>query len=526
MTDYSAGRGERRGSRFGNAMITIAGADSVELDGWSADRAYYIGMGTALLLAATISTVALMEATSICFGVPFDSPALIVGGTVYFLLLYGLDRWLVSDQTTGFAGAGNRPAAVAWFGHLVVEAFKIAPRVFVAFLSSLLFANFLMLAVFNHEIQQQLTLIQVQRSAKFQTQVTALANSDKAQANAIIAQASAANASVAAQFNSEQKARNAAAATEHKELAAASAAGYSCSEEPVYTVARNPNTGIDYDVFDYDEQVCPPQINTITAAYTATVAEYPMTPKDVTDQQQRNDVNYGVVAQERILKNAQSVAQKKMAPYAPQRVDGLLARMQALQLLTTPPTGVCPSPPSVNDLATNAACISQYSEFAASLHLWLRLWLLSLEIMPVGMKFINSLLPRRGYAWAMAARDLEKGKKGRVRIGQVREEEKTDLASFSRREHARLEEEGALLEYKQRELARQERRLGLRRIRARFAGAAADADRPRNRRSWRGNRADPESGQSNVFSLADRVDPRNSQADPGFRVIENEDFLY
>jgi hypothetical protein len=48
-------------------------------------------------------------------------------------------------------------------------------------------------------------------------------------------------------------------------------------------------------------------------------------------------------------------------------------------------------------------------------------------------------------------------------FGLLRE---TDVAAFRRKEHARLEDEGALLEFKERELARQERRLGLRRTRA------------------------------------------------------------
>jgi hypothetical protein len=62
-------------------------------------------------------------------------------------------------------------------------------------------------------------------------------------------------------------------------------------------------------------------------------------------------------------------------------------------------------------------------------------------------------------------------------FGLLRE---TDVAAFRRKEHGRLEEEGALLEFKERELACQERRLGLRSTRARFAAVAADGRRLRD----------------------------------------------
>jgi hypothetical protein len=517
-----------QGPSLGNALITIAGADKTELGSRSVDRSYYIGMGSALLLTATISSLSMTEATSIAFGVRLGSPPLVVAGLVYFGLILGLDRWLVSDQTTGFTNEGPRkaPVAVAWFRHFVVELLKIAPRIAVAFLSSLLFANFLMLAVFDHEIQQQLGRIQQQRIAQYNQQVKAVADDIKSQANGIINGAQAAERQVQNQYNNDQKVIRQAYKTEQSNLAAAAKQGLHCTEQPTYAVETNPNTSLKYNVLTGEVEVCPPQITGITNAYNALVAKYPQTQADVDSDKNKIANRYGVPEQERKIKNANAVAQKQMKPNYPRKADGLLARMQALQLLTTKPASTCPPTPTQADLANNVACTSQYSADAAVLHFQFRLWLLFLEILPVVMKFINALLPRRGYAWAMAARDTAKGGKARVKIGRALLEEQTDLAAFVRREHARLEEEGALQEYKLRELARQERRLGLSRIRARFTAAMADSEPVRAWRSRRDHGGQGAAAPANVAPLTSSVDPLNAQASPGARVIESEDFLY
>jgi hypothetical protein len=515
-----------RGSWFGNFMITVAGADKTELNARSADRSYYIGMGVSLLLAATISAVSGMEATSIAFGVNFASSGLIVAGLIYFVLLLGVDRWLVSDQTTGFATeARGVSVPMAWFRHFVVELLKIAPRLFVAYLSSLLFANFLMLAIFNHEIQQQLRNIHQQQVAQYDMRIQAEAQRITAQAQGIIKSATTAENAVQHQYDVDQGIVKNAYKTEQSDLAKLKAQGIACSEQATYAVETNPNTGLDYTVFTGYVQVCPPQILSVVDTYNKTVALYPQTQAQVNTAKSRIANNYGVPAEERVIRNAPATAAKELTSSAPQRADGLLARMHALQLLTTPPTGTCPPTPTVSDLANNTACISQYSANAATLHFQLRLWLLAFEILPVTLKFINSLLPRRGYAWAMVARDLDKRGRARTKIGKSRLMEETDLASFTRREHARLEEEGALVEYKLRELARQERRLGLRRIQARFAAAVADATPQRAFRKRGDRRGQTARPPTSAQRIDDRVDPHNGQADPGSRVIESEDFL-
>jgi hypothetical protein len=523
-----------RGSRLGNLLITVAGADKTELDARSTDRSYYVGMGSGLLMTATISTLSMSEATSIAFGMRFGSAPIVVAGIIYFLLILGLDRWLVSDQTTGFPGAppGAVSAVGAWLRHFIIELFKISPRVFIAFISSLLFARFLLLAIYDHEIQQQLTKIEQQRIAQYDVQVQGVAQEITDQAQAILNQAKTADSQIQTQYNQGQQAKEAAYKQEQAGLTAANKAGLSCSEEPYYTVATNPNTGFDYNVLGGYSQVCPPQIQSIYNTYNTVAAEYPMTEADVIAAQNASDSKYGVATQKGIIKNAPTVAKQEMGPYKPRQEDGLLAREGALQMLTTPPGGTCPPNPTETDLADNTACTSLYSAGAATEMVILRYFLLGFEMLPVVMKFVNSLLPRRAYAWTMAAREAERRETSKGAIKQIKNKVETDVAAFMRREHARLEEEGALQEYQVRELARQQRGLGLRRVRSRFAAALAGSERGRKlktRLGWR-RHGSAEEGDAllprNVVPMSAYVNPRGTHADPGYGVIDSEDFLY
>jgi hypothetical protein len=255
------------------------------------------------------------------------------------------------------------------------------------------------------------------------------------------------------------------------------------------------------------------------------VSKYPETQAQVDTQKSNIAKRFGVSTQEQIIANAAKTANRQMKAYRPQKADGLLARMHALGLLTTKPAQTCPAIPTTADMANNVACTSQYSPNAATLHVALRLWLLAFEILPVVLKFINALLPRRGYAWAMVARDEARRRNASADIGAVRIREKTKLARFARQEHVRMEEEGAIEEYNLRELARQESKLGIRRIRARFATVLAAAE-PIAALKGRSEREIPGPVvQGTVVPSNEKLDPRNSQADPGYRIIESEDFL-
>jgi hypothetical protein len=90
----------------------------------------------------------------------------------------------------------------------------------------------------------------------------------------------------------------------------------------------------------------------------------------------------------------------------------------------------------------------------------------------------------------------------------------------------RLEEESTLEEYQMREMAWQRRRLGLRHIRSRVAASLPENQASRGLRGLLARRRGQERPPDNVAAMSDYVDPHNTQADPGIRVINSEDFLW
>lgn len=505
-------------SWLGDALITIGGADKTALPPGSPDRAYFVGVGSGLLFTATISALSMTLASSIAFSISYSAPGLYLLGIVWFLLILGLDRWLVSDPVSGFARPARGSAVAAWFGHAAIELFKIAPRVIIALVSSILFAKFIMLAVYHTSIEDQLLKIQEQQSAQYNLSITATAQNIKNQANDVIATAATQTKSLQKQYGALQKDISKAYGTEQTQLKAAD-----CTELPSYAVETNPNTGLTYSVFEGDFESCQPPLDGIQSQYNSIVDQDRPLMASLKVQITQIPAKYGIAKQESLIKNALPVATNEMKPYAPQPDDSLLAREHALQLLTSAPSGTCPIPPTEQDIATNDACISMYSAGAAAEKTIFQYFLLVFEMMPVLMKLVNALTKRRAYAWQMAAREADKRNRSEGEIAEAKMRAETDLAAFARREQARLEEAGALHEYTLREMARQEHRLGLRRLRARVTAAITASEPTRVLHTMRNGHT--QEAEDNVVSIADYIDPRNTASDPGIRVIENEDFL-
>jgi hypothetical protein len=280
----AVGAGSRRG-RLGDALITIGGADRTALPPGSPDRNYFIGVGCGLLFTATLSALSMTLATSIALGVPYGSAWLKVLGVVWFMAILGLDRWLVSDPVGGFVKppAGTVSVVRAWLGHAVVELFKISPRVLIALVSSLLFARFVLLVVYDHEIQAQLIKLEVQQQDQFRQEIDAYAQNIKEQANNVIGQANAAEKRVQDQYDYGQKQIAGANKALVTGTAAAAKNGIHCYQVPTYTVATNPNTGIQYNVQTGSYEQCPEPISGYQANYAAMQQQYPETQQQVTE---------------------------------------------------------------------------------------------------------------------------------------------------------------------------------------------------------------------------------------------------
>ncbi len=456
---------------IGDQVIRLAGADHKELRRWSVDRGYFLGLGLALFLSSGISTVALLIATSVAFGIRVVSVPALACGAVYFFLIFSLDRWLVSDQTAGFAPNKNRAVsvAVAWVRNFIAEALKVAPRVLIVYFASALFADFILLVVFSAEIKQQMNVMEVQAETQYTSQMQAEIDKRTAKDRALLVDANKEKDAVQQAFNQGSTAIQAAAQERDAALAAKDKAGVRCYNQAVYATRRDPVTGKTTTVRVGTKRVCPPEIQQIWDAYNAQVAHYPQSQADVNRLESDIDQKYDVADLTKyVSQGAADEVHKEWADRKPQLADGLLVRMRALDLLTTKPTGVCDA--SKPDSSFSDACISRYSARAAALQRNLRFWILFLEMTPVVLKFVTSILPRRGYASVMAARDEEAKAAADIHRGKVQARVRAEVERTWREERLRMELETAGQEIELRELERQKQLENIRRIRSRLPG--------------------------------------------------------
>jgi hypothetical protein len=456
---------------IGDAAIALAGGHRETLRKWDVDRAYFVGLGFALILAATTAAVSLGAATAIAFHLRPTTKPVIIASSVYFVLILSLDRFLVSDPTAGFASdqTGISKAA-AWVGHLIGEVIKSAPRIAVAFVGSILFANFMLLVIFNPEVQEQLKVIQLSNRAHFDQQVDARAAEIRTSVKGIIDNAEKQETTLQASFVKGTGILADAAAKKNATLAALAAQGVKC--HPYSQLIRHVNSrGVVYYTRQYYDG-CPRQIQDINNSYNALAAKYPATQADVDKRKAAVENAKSVKDARSVYAGAHAQAEKELAQGAPAGQDGLLARMRALDLLTTPTTGPCPAAkPSDLSALLNPNCVSQYSLRASNLQRELRYWLLFLELVPIAMKLVNSILPQRGYARTMAATEAEATSDADKRKARARIDARIDEERYLREERVELEVASALQEAQRRERARGEERLLLRRMWERFEAA-------------------------------------------------------
>lgn len=458
---------------LGDVIIKLAGADHKLLRKWSVDRGYFLGMGLALILSSGISTVALLIATSVAFNVSVHSiPALACGAT-YFFLIFSLDRWLVSDQTAGFAadGTGRVSTGMAWVRNLVGELLKIAPRVVVVYFASALFADFILLTVFNPEIQEQKKVMEVQSENQFTAQIKAEVQKRTTEAKGQLEKAKTEKDSLQAEFMQGVSVVQVATQQRDAALAEKAKAGIKCRLVPVYGKSYvDPNTGRRVRPIIGKREECPQEIVDIKNAYDAQVGRFPQSQADVDTAKGQVDTKYKVSdLTAYVTTGAEADVRREWADRAPQARDGLLVRMRSLDLLTTKPSRPCD--PSVGPQASfDEACVSRYSARAAGLQHNLRFWILFLEMLPVVIKFVTSILPRRGYASLMAARDEEAKAEAAITHESLRNRVRVEVQRLFREERLRMEIETAGAEIELRELERQRLIESNRRIRRLLPG--------------------------------------------------------
>jgi len=510
---------------FGDAIIVLAGADYRELRKWNVDRVYFIGLGLSLVMAATIATVALVIGTSIAFDLPPLSKPSIVMGAVYFLLILSLDRWLVSDQTAGFATepGGRISATAAWIRHFIAELLKVAPRMAIAFFAAALFADFILLVVFKTEIAEQMRVLELQAQAQFSKRIEDEIARRTADEQQRIQSANNEKRQVQEAFKQGADAIQQAAQQRNAALAQAQARGIRCRSVSVFATRRNPTTGRTERVRVGSRQVCPKEITEILEAYKSQVALFPQSQADVATKQTEIDKRYDVgTALAYVNDGARQEVFTEFGSSAPKPQDGLLVRMRALELLTQRPAGEC-VPSSAVESSFSDACISRYSSRASTLQWNLRIWLLALELAPVLLKFVAAILPRRGYASIMAARDEEAKTEAAIKTGQLRNRIRIEVERFLLESRTRMEALAATEEVKIREIERERRRWGVRSIRGQMGAAAAGLAGPSSRTESLPRRRGPDT--EDTIPLLGMVLPREAPIDRGMRVHNSEEFL-
>jgi Domain of unknown function (DUF4407) len=500
----------------GDVAIVVAGADRRVLRQYPVDRAYFVGLGLSLVLAATISTTALVIASAVAFGVHGVTAPLVILAAVYFLLILSLDRWLVSDPTAGFPDQAAGGSGLAWVRHAVIELVKVAPRMIIAFVASTLFANFILLVVFAPEIRAEINVMQVRQDQQFTKQVEAEVAQRTNDAHASLAAAAQEKKAVQDAFDAGTAAIQQAAQARDAALKDAASRGVHCTQQAITQRVTDPKTGLYRIVVTGYRDVCPQEIQDINNTYDQVAQRFPQTQAEVNQQMAAIDSKYGVAAlQAYVSAGAEKQVQQDWSGQRPALGDGLLVRMAALDELTTPPRGTCsPSDPSA------PACTSRYSARAASLQDDLRYWILALEMAPIVVKLVMSILPRRGYASLMAARDEEAKNRARIRMDGLAIEHRLAIEQKLREERVAVDELVLLEEVQKREVTRLRRQWGLQRMRSQLARAdVAGSVRSFFGRVWSSYPGTPpEAPEAGPTPIPEAVAP-------GMRVVDNEDFL-
>lgn len=133
---------------MGSLLVWLSGADPEILSAHRADRARYVGMGTAILTTGTMACVSMWFALRTVLNVPTGNAIPFAAG--WALMIMALDRWLVVSLRR----------RDRWkIGKYLLAA---SPRLAMAVLFGVLISTPLTLRVFEPEIQYHLTLDQQQ----------------------------------------------------------------------------------------------------------------------------------------------------------------------------------------------------------------------------------------------------------------------------------------------------------------------------------------------------------------------------
>lgn len=391
--------------RPSDLFINLAGGDvrTVRTHG---DRGWFVGLGWALIVAATVAAASLTTATVIFTNMEIpDSNVLswVFGG--YFLVILFLDRWIVSDQKAGFEVKGRKSGGrtvFTWLLNLAAELLKMAPRLGLVVVGSLLFADILMMVVFSSAISEQIKVNQATAVAQYNTtidtEIGKQIQTKTTERDSLQKQIDAANtdSSTATKAIADVDARIQALADRNGKF-------YSCYLNGFgWTYCRT----TDYqNLLDERDRLTGDAPNT-----KAHIDELNAKIQDINDYLNPNPP---AKSDGTVPATVYSDVRKKFEAQAPTAKDGLLERKKALSQLTDKSEGS-----------------SNYDAGADFFHSLFRWFLLLFELLPVMMKFTRSITPRTAYASSIASREEAARIRGWIAVEEAELERDERLQRF------------------------------------------------------------------------------------------------
>ncbi|MEO5318911.1 DUF4407 domain-containing protein [Arthrobacter sp. CC3] len=366
--------------RPSDLFINLAGGDVKTVRAYG-DRGWFVGLGWALIVAATVAAGSLTTATVIFTDMKtldFNVLAWVFVG--YFLVILFLDRWIVSDQKAGFEVKGRKSwwrTVFIWLLNLSAELVKMAPRLGLVVVGSLLFADILMMVIFSSAISEQVKVNQAtavtQYNTTIDTEINKQIQTKTAERDSLQKQIDAANAnsSTATKAIADVDARIQALADRNGKF-------YSCYLNGFgWTYCQT----TDYQNL-LDER------DRLTGDAPSTKAHIDELNTKIQDINDYLNPNPPAKSDGTVPATVYSDVRQKFEAQAPTAKDGLLERKEALSQLTDKSEGS-----------------SNYNAGADFFHSLFRWFLLLFELLPVMMKFTRSITQRTAYASSIASRE-------------------------------------------------------------------------------------------------------------------------
>ncbi len=493
----------------GNRLVTLSGQSNADVAAYGS-RSYYVGLGIGILASAGIAAAGVASAFATA-RTPETWVLWLLGGA-WFVVMCGIERWLVSDPTGGWVNdSSSRLGAIGGFlGNFSLECFRVLPRLALIFVSSLLFAELMMLTLFEKTINDQIHVMRGTATTEFAT----LIEETWGQEAGNIQQDLKRQEEAKVNYNSRLLTLSGELKPPQDRLNALLASGrYYTSvrcgprlsrwcrgpkraeaqqlEDQIAAIKER--AGLDPRVLKQAERQA--ELDSLRLRRVNSVVSGTLT------DDQGVVVNQNITTLEKEIRDRLKGKEREVP-------DDLLGRYKAFGILVNPDSGECKLPADASDTQRAAAkfCVPAFSpDLKRQSELW-RFFLLFFEMMPIAMKFVRSVSPAAGYARAMRAKEdctrlLSEDERDSVR--QLTERNRSMRAETRKLEESVYRTETEVL---LREIGRYRKLFRLDEIRRRFAKASKPV---------------PSSGRTQIGETPGVREPATESLAPNVPGVEN-----